>query len=118
MPPFVPPLCRVTANATTPPANSTSTTTVMIKPHGVCFWLTIDLPGLRTGGRPGADLVAVAPGRAGLLPGLAPGRVAEGVEGLRWAIGLHSPGGTIPEFPESSSDEARTHAAPARQSRP
>src|SRR3954453_8217695 len=69
-------------------ANTTRTTVVMIRPHGVCFWLTIDLPGLRAGGR----AVAVLAG-AFVVPlefARAPGFFAGGLGGLRWAMRLHS----------------------------
>src|SRR3954468_23777466 len=87
--------------ATTPTANSTTTTVVMIIPQGVCFWLTIDLPflaGGRPAGRPGGSASALPPGRpvAGLPvagrpepPGREPGLF--GAEGdLRWAMVLPS----------------------------
>jgi hypothetical protein len=70
----------------------------MIKPQGRCFWLTIDLPGLRGGagrcpldgrlpsGRE-ADVVEARPERALEVPVL-----ADGLDdvGLRWAMDLPS----------------------------
>ncbi|TAM84092.1 MAG: arginine--tRNA ligase [Jatrophihabitans sp.] len=58
------------------------TTLVTIRAHGVCFWLTIDLPGLRAGGRP--DAGEEVPGRA------APGLRAPDAGFLLWAIDLPS----------------------------
>src|SRR5262249_39552363 len=60
-----------------PAANTTTAATIAISPQGVCFWLTIDLPGFfLAGGRlAGADR-GVALRDAGV------------VGGLRWAMGL------------------------------
>ena len=54
-----------TAKATIAPANNTSTTVMAIRPHGVCFWLTIDFPGLRAGGRSAGLRGGVPAGGAG-----------------------------------------------------
>src|SRR6516162_11395479 len=82
----------------TPAAKTTTRTAAMIKPQGRCFWLTIDLPGLRGGvgrcavdgrlpsGR-GVDAVEGRPDRALDEPDLAEGR--DGVD-LRWAMDLPS----------------------------
>jgi hypothetical protein len=66
----------------------------MITPQGVCFWLTIDLPGFRGGALRAAALLAalddpVAGFPAGRdVPFFAAGLPPEG--GLRWAMGLPS----------------------------
>src|SRR3954453_5546716 len=81
---------------TTPTANSTTTTVLMIIPQGVCFWLTIDLPFLAGGrppGRPGGGASTLPAGRPGAglpdPPGREPGLF--GAEGdLRWAMVLPS----------------------------
>src|SRR2546429_6774604 len=71
-------LCVAIANVTMPAANATITTVVMIRPQGVCFWLTIDLPGFfLTGGRAPGLLMAGRVDAPGLavpdlaVPGLA-----------------------------------------------
>src|SRR5256714_13567446 len=79
-------LCRVTAYAMIAPANTTTTTAVAIRAQGVCFWLTIDLPGFVGGrfagglaaGRDATGLVALV----GVLLGFA--------GGLRRVVGLAS----------------------------
>src|SRR6266508_3561695 len=72
-------LCRVTAYTMIAAAKITTTAAVAIRVQGVCFWLTIDLPGFLAGGRfAGVDL------RGGVL------RDADVVDGLRWAMGLPS----------------------------
>ena len=67
-------LCVATTTTTIAAANSTIATVAAIRPHGVCFWLTIDLPGfpglpgLRAGGRRGRLRPALA------APAVAAGR--------------------------------------------
>src|SRR5664279_1461992 len=92
-------LWLTSAKPTTPTANNTMTTVVMIRPHGVCFWLTIDLPGFLVGGRaaaaaapvgraPDAGLFAVEALIFAFDAGLLDGDAA----GLRWAMSSSSPG--------------------------
>src|SRR3954453_23255476 len=58
---------RVTITITTmATANATIAAVTQISPHGVCFWLTMDLPGFFAGGRaPGG---CVRTGRLAVLP--------------------------------------------------
>src|SRR5690348_4940060 len=73
-----------------PPANSTSTATIAISVHGVWRWLTIDLPGLRVGGRPaepGRDEVGGRPLPTGRAPAFFAGDFFAGALGcLRCAM--------------------------------
>jgi hypothetical protein len=72
---------------------------VTISPHGVCFWLTIDLPGFFfTGGRAGGRVGAPFAGPAFAALAGPPGRAVETFAGpdlldadgpdLRWAMDL------------------------------